>query len=268
MPCRAAALDRLLDHVRRRLGEAAKMPPVWNQRTPSVPKRWSQSTSPGRSCEAAVWPRSETPTRAADAEAALGEVEPVAHRAADAVDGTQRISDVSTPPWRTKSSSSRPTSLSAKAVTTAVRSPKQRRSPRATLYSPPPSQTRNERAVRIAALARVEAQHDLAQRDQVVPALLGRADRESHRASASLRSALDLVQRPAEMRAGATIQLPPIASTSAARGSPAFCALRPPVGTNRASGNGAARARTRAAAADYLGREELDRRDSERERRR
>src|SRR5438093_9054083 len=37
--------------------------------------------------------------------------------------------------------------LSAKAVTTAVSSPKQRRSPRATLYSPPPSQAAKLRAV-------------------------------------------------------------------------------------------------------------------------
>src|SRR5438876_1690919 len=55
---------------------------------------------------------------------------------------------VSTPPCRMKSSNSRPTSLSAKAVHTAVRKPKQRRSPRATLYSPPPSQALNSRAVR------------------------------------------------------------------------------------------------------------------------
>src|SRR5436190_20282014 len=48
-----------------------------------------------------------------------------------------------------KSSSKRPTSFSAKAVATAVFKPKQRRSPRATLYSPPPSQTLNSRAVRI-----------------------------------------------------------------------------------------------------------------------
>src|SRR2546429_9684487 len=47
-----------------------------------------------------------------------------------------------------KSSIRRPTSLSAKAVATAVRKPKQRRSPRATLYSPPPSHTLNSRAVR------------------------------------------------------------------------------------------------------------------------
>ena len=40
----------------------AKMPPVWNQRTPWTPKRSSQSTSPGRSWLAAVCPRSDVPT--------------------------------------------------------------------------------------------------------------------------------------------------------------------------------------------------------------
>src|SRR3954452_9918637 len=46
-----------------------------------------------------------------------------------------------------RSWTSRPTGLSAKAVTTAVSSPKQRLSPRATLYSPPPSQTWKLRVV-------------------------------------------------------------------------------------------------------------------------
>ena len=64
---------------------AAKMPPVWNQRTPSLPKMWSQSMSPGLSCEAAVLPRSGIADGAADAEAALGEVQAVADGAADAV---------------------------------------------------------------------------------------------------------------------------------------------------------------------------------------
>src|ERR1035437_1828539 len=59
------------------------------------------------------------------------------------------MSEVSTPPVRMKSSTRRPISLSANAVTTAVRSPKARRRPRATLYSPPPSQARKDLAVRI-----------------------------------------------------------------------------------------------------------------------
>src|ERR1700733_12317337 len=48
-----------------------------------------------------------------------------------------------------RSSTSRPMGLSASAVTTAVFSPKHRFNPRATLYSPPPSKTRNSRAVAI-----------------------------------------------------------------------------------------------------------------------
>src|SRR5215831_1674546 len=48
-----------------------------------------------------------------------------------------------------RSCSSRPTGSSTNAVTTAVSSPKQRFSPRATLYSPPPSHTSKLRAVAI-----------------------------------------------------------------------------------------------------------------------
>src|ERR1700731_17409 len=46
-----------------------------------------------------------------------------------------------------RSCSSLPTGSSVNAVTTAVSRPKQRFSPRATLYSPPPSQTSKDRAV-------------------------------------------------------------------------------------------------------------------------
>src|SRR6185312_8578346 len=42
-----------------------------------------------------------------------------------------------------------PTGLSANAVTMAVSSPKQRFRPRATLYSPPPSETSNARVVQM-----------------------------------------------------------------------------------------------------------------------
>src|SRR5207245_4943120 len=60
---------------------------------------------------------------------------------------TQRTSDWSTPPWYMRSCRRRPTGSSANAVTTAVSKPKQRFSPRATLYSPPPSHTSKDRAV-------------------------------------------------------------------------------------------------------------------------
>src|ERR1041385_7105002 len=50
-----------------------------------------------------------------------------------------------------RSWTNRPTALSASAVTTAASIPKQRLSPRATLYSPPPSQTLKWRVVAIRA---------------------------------------------------------------------------------------------------------------------
>ena len=133
------------------------------------------------SCDAAVWPRSEQPTRRAHAEAALGEVEAVAHGAADAVvlapthDATGRRR-----PGRSGPATSRPTGLSANAVTMAVRRPKQRFRPRATLYSPPPSQAW-KRARRVdAALAGIEAQHHLAEADEVEAAVRRGLDLEGH----------------------------------------------------------------------------------------
>jgi hypothetical protein len=52
-----------------------------------------------------------------------------------------------TPPCNIKSSSRRPTALSASAVTIAVSIPKHLLKPRATLYSPPPSHARKCRVV-------------------------------------------------------------------------------------------------------------------------
>ena len=66
-----------------------------------------------------------------------------------------------------RSWTSRPTGLSTSAVTIAVSRPKQRLRPRATLYSPPPSQTWKVRVVCDAALAGVEPQHHLAEGDEV-----------------------------------------------------------------------------------------------------
>src|SRR5450755_1055984 len=60
---------------------------------------------------------------------------------------TQRKCSRLTPPCSMRSSIKRPMALSASAVMMAVSKPKQRRSPRATLYSPPPSHARNSRAV-------------------------------------------------------------------------------------------------------------------------
>src|SRR5581483_2408124 len=55
-------LDRLERDRRRRLRQCAEHTARVSQRTPSAPKRRSQSTSPGFSCDAAECPRSEHPT--------------------------------------------------------------------------------------------------------------------------------------------------------------------------------------------------------------
>ena len=125
------------------------MPPVWNQRAPSTAKSWCQSTSPARSAAAAVWPRSDTPTAPRTPKPRSVKLSPLRSARPVPSNGRQRMWLVSTPPCSMQSSTSRPISLSTSAVTTAARSPKHRRSPRATLYSPPPSQTRNVRALRI-----------------------------------------------------------------------------------------------------------------------
>src|SRR5439155_1749457 len=127
---------------------AAKMPPVCNQRTPSLPKIWSQSKSPGLSWLAAVLPRSGMPTAPRTPKPRSVKFSPLRTTRPTPSNGAHLMKSVSTPPCKMKSSMSRPTSLSANAVATAVLKPKQRRSPRATLYSPPPSHTLNSRAQR------------------------------------------------------------------------------------------------------------------------
>ena len=63
------------------------MPPQWNQRAPSAPKIVSQSTSPGRSCDTAVWPRSEQPTAPRTPKPRSVKLRPLRAVAADAVVG-------------------------------------------------------------------------------------------------------------------------------------------------------------------------------------
>ena len=123
------------------------MPPVCSQRAPSVPKMAPQSTSPGASCDAAELARSDAPTAPRTPKPRSVKFSPLRTDWPIPSYGTQRMWLVSTPPWRMRSSMSRPMGLSASAVATVVRSRKQRRRPRATLYSPPPSQARNVRAV-------------------------------------------------------------------------------------------------------------------------
>src|SRR5882724_10619593 len=127
---------------------AAKMPPVWNQRTPCRPKMSSQLKSPGLSCDAAVLPRSGTPTAPRMPKPRSVKLRPL--RTVRPMPSSSRhlMKSVATPPCMMKSSTRWPTSLSTKAVQTAVRRPKHLRRPRDVLYSPPPSQTLNSRATR------------------------------------------------------------------------------------------------------------------------
>src|ERR1700733_1399699 len=126
---------------------AQKMPPVWNQREPSLPKIASQSICPGFSWLTAVLPRSEHPNAARTPNPRSVKFNPLRVVRPTPSYFVQTTCDWSTPPCSIRSSSSRPTGLSARAVTTAVFNPKHRRNPRATLYSPPPSHTLNWRAV-------------------------------------------------------------------------------------------------------------------------
>src|ERR1700712_4490120 len=127
---------------------AAKMPPVWNQRTPSSPNSFSQCTSPGRICDAAELARSEQPSAARIPKPFSVKFNPTRVLRPMPSCSRQMTWLMSTPPCRMKSSTSQPRSLSGSAVTTAARRPQHLRMARATLYSPPPSHTVNWRALR------------------------------------------------------------------------------------------------------------------------
>src|SRR6266851_5882241 len=126
---------------------AQKMPPVWNHREPSLPKISSQSICPGFNWLTAVCPRSEQPNAARTPNPRSVKFKPLRVVRPTPSYFVHITCDWSTPPWSIRSSSSRPTGLSASAVTMAVFNPKHRRNPRATLYSPPPSHTLKWRAV-------------------------------------------------------------------------------------------------------------------------
>src|SRR3954470_2642632 len=127
---------------------AAKMPPVWNQRTPSSPNSFSQFTSPGLICDAAEWPRSEQPSAGRMPNPFSVKLSPTRVLRPRPSKSRQMTCDMSTPPCMMKSSSSQPRSFFGIAVTTAARLPQHFRIARATLYSPPPSQTLKLRALR------------------------------------------------------------------------------------------------------------------------
>ena len=127
---------------------AAKMPPVWNQRTPSSPNNFSQFTSPGLICDAAEWPRSEQPSAARMPKPFSVKLSPTRVLRPRPSNSRQMIFEVSTPPCIMRSSTSQPRSLTGSAVMAVERLPQHLRMARATLYSPPPSHTWNVRALR------------------------------------------------------------------------------------------------------------------------
>src|SRR6187399_2403336 len=127
---------------------AAKMPPVWNQRTPSSPNNFSQFTSPGLIWEAAEWPRSEQPSAARMPNPFSVKFKPTRVLRPRPSKSRQMIFEVSTPPCIMRSSTSQPRSLMGSAVTAVARLPQHLRMARATLYSPPPSHTWKLRALR------------------------------------------------------------------------------------------------------------------------
>jgi hypothetical protein len=87
---------------------AAKMPPVCSQRTPLAAKMCCQSKSPGWLLAIAVCPRSEHPTRARTPKPRSVKFRPLRTVLPMPSYGTHRMSEVSTPPCRIRSSSSCP----------------------------------------------------------------------------------------------------------------------------------------------------------------
>ena len=128
---------------------AQKMPPVWNQRAPSLPKMLSQSISPGFNWLTAVWPRSEQPSAARTPNPRSVKFNPLRTVRPTPSYLAHFTCDWSTPPWvhQVFDQPADGRVVGQRAVTMAVFRPKQRRRPRATLYSPPPSHTLNCRAV-------------------------------------------------------------------------------------------------------------------------
>ena len=135
------------------------------------PKRWSQSTSPGRSCEAAVFPRSETPTAPRTPKPRSVKLSPLRTVRPMPSYGTQRISE------RVDAALEDEVLDQPADVVVGERGHDRGAQPEAAAQAagdvvlaaalPHPERARGADAP----LARIEAQHDLAERDEVVAAL-------------------------------------------------------------------------------------------------
>ena len=227
MPCRRAACiasSATAAVVSREGGEdAAGVQPAHAQRAEEVVP---VDVAGRRAAAAAVCPRSEQPTRSADAEAALGEVQPVADRAGRRRrNGTHWMKRGSTPPCRMRSSTRRPTSLSHERGDDRGPQPEAPAQPAGDVVLaaalPDPERARGADAP----LAGVEAQHDLAQRHQRRSGTPRRAGtpaspcrppraRAATTASAAAAQRGDLVEAPLAHQRRRRHQLPPTASTA------------------------------------------------------
>ena len=157
---------------------AAKIPPVWNQRAPSVAEEVLPVDVARPQLRGGRVAAIGHADGAAHAEAALGEVEPVAHRPSDAV-GRNPADEARVDPSLEHEVLEQPADLvvgerghDAGAEAEAAPEPPRDVVLATALPRLEPAGGANP------PLARIEAQHDLAERDEVVAALVRGADRE------------------------------------------------------------------------------------------
>ena len=109
MPCRFAACMASLATSGRRLARGPRRcRPCGTSAPPPGRRCASQSTSPGFSCEAAVWPRSEQPTAARTPNPRSVKFRPLRTVRPTPSYGRQRTWPGRRPPWKMRSSTSRP----------------------------------------------------------------------------------------------------------------------------------------------------------------
>ena len=126
-----------------------------------------------------MWPRSETPTAPRTPKPRSVKFRPLRTVRPMPSYGAHWMNSVSTPPCRMKSSSRWPTSLSTKAVTTAVAQAEAAAQAAGDVVFAAAFPGGELAGGADAALAGIEAEHDFAERDDVVAALGGGADRSS-----------------------------------------------------------------------------------------
>ena len=163
VPCFARGLHRLLGDERRRLRQRAEdAAGVEPARAEAAEDLVPVDVCPASSCETAVWPRSEQPSAARTPKPRSVKLSPL-RTVRPTPSYLTHVTRCSTPPWNIRSSTRRPTGLSASAVTMAVSRPKQRLQPAGdvVLAAALPDL---ERARGVdAEVARIEPEHDFAE---------------------------------------------------------------------------------------------------------